>query len=60
MDIKKAVSGYHRNLAIVIGALLAVFVLLPVVIQTPYIINIFIKFITNSIIIFFPFIEIFW
>ena len=42
MDIKKAVSGYHRNLAIVIGALLAVFVLLPVVIKTPYIINIFI------------------
>ncbi len=42
MDVKKAVSGYRRNLTIVVGALLAVFLVLPLIVKTPYIINIFI------------------
>ena len=41
MDVKKAVGTYHRNLAIVIGALILLFCLIPVFVKTPYIINIF-------------------
>ena len=42
MDIKKAVGVYHRNLLIAIGALLAVFIAIPMIVKTPYIINIFV------------------
>ena len=42
MDVKKAVGTYHRNLAIVIGALILLFCLIPVFVKTPYIINIFV------------------
>ena len=42
MDVRKAVNAYHRNLAIVIGVILAVFIAIPFFVRTPYIINIFV------------------
>lgn len=42
MDATKAVKTYHRNLAIVLGIILAIFIAIPVFIDTPYIINIFV------------------
>ena len=40
MDVRNSVKTYHRNLAIVIGVILAIFIVIPLVIKTPYIINI--------------------
>lgn len=43
MDEKKrAVSTYHRNLAVVLGLILLVFVLIPVFVKSPYILNVFV------------------
>ena len=43
MDEKRrAVSAYHRNLATVLGLILLVFVLIPVFVKSPYILNVFI------------------
>ena len=42
MDVRNSVKTYHRNLAIVIGVILAIFIVIPLVIKTPYIINIFV------------------
>lgn len=42
MDAKTAVKKYHRNLAILLSALLLVFIAIPVFVKTPYIINIFV------------------
>lgn len=42
MDSKKAVHIYHRNLAIVIGFILLIFLLIPTVVKSPYILNIFV------------------
>lgn len=38
----KAVRAYRRNLALALGLLLAVFVLIPVFVKSPYILNIFV------------------
>ena len=35
MDSKKAVHTYHRNLAIVIGLILMVFILIPLRVKSP-------------------------
>lgn len=42
MDAKKAVKRYRRNLALLIGAIVAIFLAIPLFIKTPYIINIFV------------------
>ncbi len=42
MDSKKAVYAYYRNLAIVIGLLLLIFALIPTMVKSPYILNIFV------------------
>lgn len=43
MDLKKkAVRTYHRNLAIVLGLILLVFILIPVFVKSPYILNVFV------------------
>lgn len=42
MDSKKAVHAYHRNLAVLIGLILLVFALIPMVVKSPYILNIFV------------------
>ncbi|HJC67717.1 MAG TPA: branched-chain amino acid ABC transporter permease [Candidatus Enterocloster excrementigallinarum] len=42
MDSKKAVRIYHRNLAILIGLILAVFIVIPLFVESPYILNIFV------------------
>lgn len=42
MESKKAVKIYHRNLALLIGAIILVFLLIPVVVKSPYILNIFV------------------
>ena len=42
MDIKKAVNTYHRNVAMILGVVLAIFIAIPFFIKTPYIINIFV------------------
>lgn len=42
MDSKKAVHAYYRNLAIVIGLLLLIFALIPTMVKSPYILNIFV------------------
>lgn len=42
MDVKKAVNTYHRNVAIILGIVLAIFIAIPLFVKTPYIINIFV------------------
>lgn len=42
MDNKKAVRNYHRNLAVTIGMILLIFILLPVFVKSPYILNVFV------------------
>ncbi|MFR5601746.1 MAG: branched-chain amino acid ABC transporter permease [Lachnospiraceae bacterium] len=42
MDSKKAVKVYHRNLTILLGLILLIFILIPVMVKSPYILNIFI------------------
>lgn len=42
MDIKKAVNTYRRNVAMILGVVLAIFIAIPFFIKTPYIINIFV------------------
>lgn len=42
MDSKKAVRIYHRNLTILIGLILLVFILIPTMVKSPYILNIFV------------------
>lgn len=42
MDVKKAVNTYHRNIAIILGIVLAIFIAIPLFVKTPYIINIFV------------------
>ncbi len=42
MDSKKAVHIYHRNLAMAAGLILMAFALIPVVVKSPYILNIFV------------------
>ncbi len=41
MDTRKAVKTYHRNLAIVLAIIIAIFAAIPLVVDKPYIINIF-------------------
>lgn len=41
-DKIKAVRAYRRNVALALGLLLAVFVLIPVFVKSPYILNIFV------------------
>ena len=41
MDTRKAVKTYHRNLAIVLAVIVAIFAAIPLVVDKPYIINIF-------------------
>ena len=38
----KAVRGYRRNLAIALGLILIVFILIPVVVKSPYVLNVFV------------------
>lgn len=42
MDSKKAVRIYHRNLTILIGLILLIFILIPTMVKSPYILNIFV------------------
>lgn len=42
MQSKKAVQIYHRNLAIAVGLILLVFALIPMVVKSPYLLNIFV------------------
>ena len=42
MDTRKAVKTYHRNLAIVLAIIVAIFAAIPLVVDKPYIINIFV------------------
>ena len=42
MDVKKAVNTSHRNIAIILGIVLAIFIAIPLFVKTPYIINIFV------------------
>ena len=42
MDSKKAVRIYHRNLAILIGLILLAFILIPTMVKSPYMLNIFV------------------
>ena len=42
MDSKKAVRTYHRNVAVLVGLILLVFILIPMVVKSPYILNIFV------------------
>ncbi len=42
MDSKKAVKIYHRNVAILIGLILLAFILIPVFVKSPYILNVFV------------------
>mgnify|MGYP006863168728 CR=1 FL=1 len=42
MDTRKAVKTYHRNLAIVLAIIVAIFAAIPLVEDKPYIINIFV------------------
>ena len=39
---RKAVRTYHRNLAIVLGILLLIFVCIPLFVKSPYVLNIFV------------------
>ena len=43
MDSRKAVHIYHRNLAMVVGLILLMFLLIPAMVKSPYILNIFVK-----------------
>ncbi len=43
MDSRKAVHTYHRNLAMVVGLILLMFLLIPAMVKSPYILNIFVK-----------------
>lgn len=42
MDTKKAVFTYRRNLAIVLGLILLIFILIPMFVTSPYVLNIFV------------------
>ncbi len=42
MDSKKAVHLYHRNLTVLVGMILMVFILIPTMVKSPYILNIFV------------------
>lgn len=42
MDTRKAVKTYHRNLAIILAIIVAIFAAIPLVVDKPYIINIFV------------------
>ena len=42
MDTRKAVKTYHRNLAIVLAIIVAIFAAIPLLVDKPYIINIFV------------------
>lgn len=42
MDSRKAVQTYRRNLAIVLGIILLIFLLIPVTVKSPYVLNIFV------------------
>ena len=42
MDRKKAVRVYHRNLAILVGLVLLTFILIPAMVKSPYMLNIFV------------------
>lgn len=42
MDVVKAVKNYRLRLALVLGIIVAIFVLIPAFVKTPYIINIFV------------------
>lgn len=42
MDVKKQVNTYHRNCAIAIGIILAIFLIIPLFVKLPYVINIFV------------------
>lgn len=42
MDRKKAVRVYHRNLAILVGLVLLTFILIPTMVKSPYMLNIFV------------------
>jgi len=42
MDSKKAVQAYHRNVAVALGLVLLIFALIPGVVKSPYILNIFV------------------
>ncbi|MCI8662806.1 MAG: branched-chain amino acid ABC transporter permease [Hungatella sp.] len=42
MNSKKAVHTYRRNLAIVIGLILLIFAMIPLMVKSPYILNIFV------------------
>lgn len=42
MDSRRAVKVYHRNVAILVGLILLVFALIPMVVTSPYILNIFV------------------
>lgn len=42
MDKIKAVRDYRRNLAVLIGCILLIFLLIPTVVKSPYILNIFV------------------
>lgn len=42
MDSKKAVRTYHRNVAVLAGLILLAFILIPTVVKSPYILNIFV------------------
>ena len=42
MDSRKAVHTYHRNLAMVVGLILLMFLLIPAMVKSPYILNIFV------------------
>lgn len=42
MDSKKAVRVYHRNLALLIGLIVLIFLLIPTIVKSPYILNVFV------------------
>lgn len=42
MDSKIAVKTYHRNLMLLLGAVLLVFLLIPTMVKSPYVLNIFV------------------
>lgn len=42
MDSRKAVHTYKRNLAVVLGVLLLVFLAIPLMVKSPYVLNIFV------------------
>ena len=42
MDSRKAVRTYRRNLAIVLGIILLIFLLIPVTVKSPYVLIFFV------------------